>query len=195
MFDYPLELGFKLVTIGTRVRVHDAAGRPIAHVRKKKFRLKEEVTVYENEDQKNVRYRIKADRVFDFGASYAIGRPDGHMVGAVKRQGVKSLWRSSYALADAAGREAGTIHEENPFVKVLDGLMEQIPGGDLAGGLLFNPAYLVELRGKPVLRLRKKRSVFESTFSLEKLGDFSEDEEDLLLAGVIMMVLLERDRG
>jgi hypothetical protein len=30
---------------------------------------------------------------------------------------------------------------------------------------------------------------------MEKLKDFSEEEEDLILAGVIMMVLLERDRG
>jgi hypothetical protein len=78
---------------------------------------------------------------------------------------------------------------------VLDGLMESVPGGDALGGLFFNPAYLVELRGEPVLRVKKQRSVFESSFQIEKLGDFSESEEDLLLASVIMMVILERDRG
>jgi hypothetical protein len=195
VFDYPLELGFKIATIGTRVRVTDAAGREIGYVRKKKFRLKEDVTVYTGEDQKAARYRIKADRVIDFGASYGIQRPDGSPVGAVKRRGMRSMWKSSYALADATGAEVGLIHEENPWVKVLDGLMESVPGGDLMGGLFFNPAYLVELRGEPVLRVKKQRSVFESSFRIEKLGDFSEAEEDLLLAGVVMMVLLERDRG
>lgn len=43
--------------------------------------------------------------------------------------------------------------------------------------------------------MAKQGSVFESSFRLEKLQDFSEEEEDLILAGVIMMVLLERDRG
>jgi hypothetical protein len=36
--------------------------------------------------------------------------------------------------------------------------------------------------------------VLESSFRIGKLADFSEDEEDLLVAGIIMMVLLERDR-
>ncbi len=105
------------------------------------------------------------------------------------------MWSSSYVLADASGREAGVIREENPWVKVLDGLMESVPFGDALGGLFFNPAYLADLHGRDVLRVRKQRSILESSFRIEKLADISEDEEELLLAGVIMMVLLERDRG
>ena len=50
MLNYPLELSFKIATIGTRVRVVDAAGRQVAYLRKKKFRLKEDVRVYEDEN-------------------------------------------------------------------------------------------------------------------------------------------------
>jgi hypothetical protein len=74
-------------------------------------------------------------------------------------------------------------------------MMESLPLGDALGGLFFNPAYLAELYGREVLRIRKQPSVLESSFRIEKLADFSEDEEDLLLAGIVMMVLLERDRG
>lgn len=195
MLSYPLDLGFKIATIGTRVRVTDAAGRQVAYVRKKKFRLKEDVGVFDNEDQKALKYRIKADRMLDFGASYAISDPGGRTLGAVKQHGMRSMWKSSYAVSDALGQEIGLVHEENPMVKVFDSLMESIPGGDALGGLFFNPAYLVDLRGDTVLRLKKQRSVFESSFQLEKLGDFTEEEEDLMLASIIMMVLLERDRG
>ncbi len=195
MLNYPLDLGFKIVTIGTRVRVSDAAGRLVAYVRKKKFKLKEDVGVYADEDQKLLLFRLKADRVIDFGASYAINTPDGRTVGAVRRQGMRSLWRSAYAIADANGAEVGAIHEENAWVKVLDGLMEAIPFGDALGGLFFHPAYLVDLRGQTVLRLQKRRSLFESAFRLEKRADFTEEEETILLASIIMMVLLERDRG
>ncbi|CAN5633113.1 hypothetical protein BH20ACT12_BH20ACT12_04290 [soil metagenome] len=31
MFSYPLDLSFKIVTIGTRIRVKDATGRQVAH--------------------------------------------------------------------------------------------------------------------------------------------------------------------
>lgn len=195
MLSYPLDLGFKIVTIGTRIRVTDATGRQVAYARKKKFKLKEDVQVYEDENQNRPLFRMKADRMWDFSARYAISGPDGHPIGAVGRQGMKSMWSSSYVLADADGMEAGAIREENPWVKVLDGLMESVPFGDALGGLFFNPAYVANLHGRDVLRVQKQRSILESSFRIEKLTDFSEDEEDLLLAGIIMMVLLERDRG
>jgi uncharacterized protein YxjI len=192
---YPLDLSFKIVTIGTRIKIKDSAGRQLAYVRKKKFKLKEDVGVYTDEDQRRLLFRMKADRMIDFSARYAISGPDGHPIGAVGRRGMKSLWSSAYVLEDAYGTEAGSIREENPWTKVLDGAMESLPLGDAMGGLFFNPAYLVVLYGTDVLRIQKRPSVLESSFRIDKLADLSAAEEDLLLAGTIMMVLLERDRG
>jgi hypothetical protein len=194
MVNYPLELSFKIATIGTRVRVVDAAGRQIAYLRKKKFRLKEDVRIYEDESQERELYRIRADRVVDFGASYAVSGPDGRPLGAIRQRGVRSIWKSSYEVSGPNGKTIGVIHEENPFVKVLDGLAEAVPFADSLGGLFFNPAYLVDLGGETVLRMQKERSVFESRFRLDRLSDLSE-EEDLLLASLMMVLLLERDRG
>ena len=195
MLSYPLDLSFKILTIGTRIKVTDAVGRQVAYVRKQKFKLKENVGVYSDESQSNLLFRMKADRMLDFSARYAISGPEGHPIGAVGRRGMKSLWSSTYVLVDAYDTEAGSIREENPWTKVLDGMMESLPLGDALGGLFFNPAYLAELYGRDVLRIQKQPSVLESSFRIDKLADFSEDEEDLLHAGIIMMVLLERDRG
>ena len=195
MLSYPLDLSFKIATIGTRIRVKDATGRQVAYARKKKFKLKEDVRVYEDEDQSRLRFRMKADRMLDFSARYAISGPDGHPIGAVGRRGMKSLWSSAYVLDDAYDAETGSIREQNPWTKVLDGALESVPFVDALGGLFFNPAYLAELRGTDVLRIRKRPSVLESSFRIEKLTDFSDEDEDLLLASTIMMVLLERDRG
>jgi uncharacterized protein YxjI len=195
MLNYPLELGFKIATVGTRVRVVDAAGRQVAYLRKKKFRLKEDVRVYEDENQSRLRFRLMADRIVDFGASYAVSGSAGRPLGAVRQRGVRSLWKSTYEVSHPSGKVIGVIHEENPFVKVLDSLAEALPFADALDGLFFNPAYLVDLGGETVLRMKKERSVFESRFRLDKLGDFSEEEEDLLLASLMMVLLLERDRG
>jgi uncharacterized protein YxjI len=135
VLSYPLEVGFKIVTIGTRIRVTDATGQQIAYVRKKKFKLKEDVMIY------------------DFSARYVVTGPNGESIGAVGRQGMRSLWKSAYSLVDASGSEIGSIHEENAWVKVLDGLMESIPFGDALGGMFFHPAYLVDVRGETVLRV------------------------------------------
>jgi hypothetical protein len=195
VLSYPLDLSFNIVTIGTRIKIKDATGRQVAYVRKQKFKLKEDVGVYTDEGQSRLLFRMKADRMLDFSARYAISGPDGHPIGAVGRRGMKSLWSSAYVLDDAYGTEAGSIREENPWTKVLDGVMESLPLGDALGGLFFNPAYLAKLYGKDVLRIQKQPSVLESSFRIGKLADLSDDEEDLLLAGIIMMVLLERDRG
>jgi uncharacterized protein YxjI len=195
MLNYPLELRFKIATIGTRVSVSDSMGSLVAYVRKKKFRLKEDVGVYADENQRKLLFRIKADRVLDFGASYSIQDSNGRSLGAVRQEGVRSMWKSSYLVSDPVGTSIGLVHEENPWIKVADGLMESVPFGDALGGLFLNPAYLTELGDCTVLRLKKERSVFEGKFTVEKLGGFSEEEEELLLASLIMMVLLERDRG
>ena len=193
--NYPLDLRFKIATIGTRVSVNDATGQLVSYVRKKKFRLKEDVGVYADENQSRLLFRIKADRVLDFGASYSVVDSNSKPLGAVRQEGVRSMWKSSYVLSDPAGTSVGLIHEENPWIKVADSLMESIPLGDSLGGLFLNPSYLAELGDRTVLRLKKEKSVFEGRFTVEKLGDFTEEEEELLLASLIMMVLLERDRG
>lgn len=195
MLQYPLDLRFKIVTLGTRVRVTDAIGTEVAYLRKKKFKLKEEVTVYTDEGQSRVLFRINADRILDFSANYAISGGDGVPLGAVRRQGMRSIWRTSYGIADATRNEIGGIREENAWVKVADSLLEMLPFGDALGGLFFNPSYLISVRSAPVLRLRKRRALFEGRFTLEKLADIPEREEQLLLASTLMMLILERDRG
>jgi hypothetical protein len=84
---YPLDLRFKIATIGTRVRVTDAGGNLVAYVRKKKFRLKEDIGVYADEDQRKLLFRIKADRMLDFGASYSVALPTGRRSGPSGRRG------------------------------------------------------------------------------------------------------------
>jgi hypothetical protein len=112
-------------------------------------------------------------------------------VGALKRQGARSLWKATYNVLDAGGAEVGLIHEENPWIKVLDAMVSDIP----FVGMFINPAYLVDLRGQTVLYLKKQPATFEGKFVVEKRGDFSAADENLLMPAVIMMLMLERLRG
>ncbi len=133
--------------------------------------------------------------MLDFGASYSVSGRDGRLLGAVRQLGMRSPWKSTYEVTGPGGEEVAVIHEENPWVKVLDDLAESLPFADALGSLFFNPAYLVESRGNKIMRLKKERALLEGRFTLSRLSDFPKEEEGLLLASVIMMVLLERDRG
>ena len=195
MLHYPLDLSFKIIVFNPQVRVTDADGRLVAYVKQRALALKESVQVFADEAQQHPLYRMNADRILDISARYTIATADGVPIGALQRQGARSLWRASYTLLDPAGGEIGLIHEENPWVKVLDGLVSEVPGLGLATGYFLNPAYLVDLRGRTVLHFKKQPALLESRFTVERRGDFGDAEEQLLLAGVIMLVLLERARG
>lgn len=190
MHNYPLNLSFKIIAFNPQVKITDAAGQTVLYVKQKALALKEAVKVFADEGQKQELFQIKADRILDWNAKYGI-TAGGAPTGMVQRQGMRSLWKATYAVFDAAGAEVGQIHEENPWLKVLDSLVSEIP----FVSMFINPAYLIDLRGKTVLYLKKQPAFFEGKFTLEKRGDFTDGEEKLLLNSVIMMLLLERVRG
>lgn len=195
MLSYPLQLSFRHLTIGTQIRVADSTGRMVAYVKQKALRLKEDVSVFADEGQQQLLYRIRADRMMDFNASYSITDGSGMVVGAVRRRGGRSIWRASYTLVDASGMEVGQVREENPWVKVADNLVGEVPIVGIFTGFLFNPAYLIDLRGSTVLRLKKRAAFMEGRFEVEQRAAVSDADEALLIPSLIVTVLLERRRG
>lgn len=195
MLNYPLEMSFKIVAINPQVRVTDANGQLIAYVRQKAFKLREDITIFADEAQTRPLYRINANRILDFNASYAITTPEGRPIGSVYRPGARSIWKASYTISDAGGDAIGLVHEENAWVKVIDALAGELPVIGMFTGYFFNPAYFVDLRGQTALYLKKEPAFLEGKFRLERRADFPEQEEGLLIAITLMALMLERARG
>lgn len=191
MLNYPLNFSFKIIAFSPQVRVTDASGQLVYYVRQKALALKEDVKIFADDKQTQQLFQLKADRIIDWSATYTITTPHGEKVGAVKRAGMKSMWKSHYTVLDANGSEVGLIHEENAWVKVLDAIASEVPFLNM----LINPAYLVDLGGTTRLYMKKQPAFFEGKFTIEKRAEFTEAEERLLLPAVIMMMLLERRRG
>src|SRR4028118_1243982 len=120
--NYPLTLTFKLITIGTRLSVRDAGGNLVTFVKPKRFKLKEDINVFADENQTQLLYNVKADRVIDFSARYNFTDASGKFLGSIKRQGMRSLWKTHYQIADAGDRQVLEIHEENAWIKIVDSL-------------------------------------------------------------------------
>jgi len=191
MYNYPLNLSFKIVALNPQIKITDASGQTVLYVKQKALALKEAVKVFADERQQAELYDIKANKIIDFSAQYNITTFAGSPVGTVKREGMKSLWKATYNVLDNSGVQVGLIHEESPWIKVLDGLLSDVP----FVGMFINPAYLVDLQGQTVLYLKKQPAWLEGKFTLTRRGQFSEAEEALLLPSIIMMLLLERMRG
>jgi hypothetical protein len=87
------------------------------------------------------------------------------------------------------------ISEENPFVKVIDGIFGQIPIVGMLTGYFFNPSYLVTSNQTIVAKLIKQPSLFGRKFLIEAYTSLSEDDTQLVFLSLAQMVLLERERG
>jgi hypothetical protein len=116
-------------------------------------------------------------------------------LGSVKRHGMKSFWRAHYEIMEGA-MPVMTIREENPWIRVLDSLLTEIPLVGMFSGYVFHPTYLVaRADGTGVLRARKRPAFFEGKFRIEQLSPVTEAEEQRALLALLMMLLLERARG
>ncbi len=192
---YPLQLTFKLWAFSPEISVVDAQGNLLFYVKQKLFKLKEAITIFADVERSRPLYYIKADRIIDFSARYDFTDENGAFLGAVKRQGLKSLWKARYDIFDGE-TPAFTIQEKNPWIKIADALFQEIPVVGLLSGYVFNPAYLVtSSNGTVVMRLEKIPSFFSRQFTIKAMNQLSEQEEKQILLSLIMMLLLEKNRG
>jgi hypothetical protein len=199
MLQYPLNLTFKIWTWApNKVSVTDNQGSLIFMVRQKAFRLKEAITVYGDEQEATSLYHMKADRIIDFSARYNFTDNDGAVIGGVKRKGLKSFWSAHYNIFDGGTDETPifTIQEDNPWVKVGDALLSEIPIVGLFSGYFFNPTYSVKRPdGNVVMRLAKTPGFLSRHFTIKKVDQMTELEETQSVLSMLMMILLERRRG
>jgi hypothetical protein len=193
---YPLTLTFKFLTISSFIRVVDATGQLVSYVKQRAFRLREDVTIFADEEQTQPVYHIKANKIIDIGATYSITSADGRPLGAVRQRGMRTFWKATYDILDESGSAIGLIHEQDAWVKVIDGLIGEIP---LVGFVIqqwINPTYLIDGDDDTTyLHLRKRPSLIERRFIVEQDSPLPSRLEQLALPAVLMVVLLERGRG
>ncbi|MBD2520714.1 hypothetical protein H6G93_38420 [Nostoc sp. FACHB-973] len=192
---YPLELTFKLWAFAPQMSVVDAQGNLAFYVKQKLFKLKEAITIFADAEQTRPIYYIKADRIIDFSASYNFTDSNGTYIGSVKRRGLKSLWRARYDIFDGDTTTLN-IQEKNPWVKIADALFAEIPIVGIFTGYVFNPVYLVSRDdGTIVMRLEKIPTFLSRKFIIKAVDQLSDRQEQQILLSLMMMLLLERNRG
>lgn len=192
---YPLQLSFKIVAFAPQIFVTDATGKGVCYVRQKLLKLRESVAVFTDSTKQTQLCQIDADRVIDFSASYHFTDMSGERFGAVRRHGMRSLFKAHYEILDE-GTPQFTVTEDNALVKVLDATLGEIPILGMFTGYFLHPTYTVKgLDGTEVVKIKKEPAFFEGRFSIEKLVELDEVTELRILMSLLMMVLLERRRG
>ena len=194
---FPLTLTFKIVALAPQIYVKDADGNDVCYVRQRLLKLKESVHVFKDRSREEPLCDIKADRIIDFSPVFTFTDPKGRDFGKVRRYGVRSLWKAHYEILGSNGEDLlMEIHEESPFIKVMDGIFGEIPLVGALGGYFFNPSYLISRPNRePVMRVRKRPAFWEGVFTIDALKETEPVEQLRAVLSVTTMVLLERGRG
>ena len=164
--NYPLQLSFKIMALASQIYLQDSSGTEICYVKQKMFKLKEAVQVFTDSSRSNALCEIKTDRIIDFSATYKFIDRQGKTFGSVRRKGMRSLWKAHYQITDGSSVEF-EVHEENGWVKVLDGLLDQIPLMGFSPGYFLHPSYVATRSGDgtPVMRVTKVPAFWEGRFN------------------------------
>lgn len=149
--------------LGASFRIFGTDGQLQYFIKQKAFKLKEELNVYADEGQTQKRLTIKARQIFDTSATYDVTDvTTGEVVGACRRQGLKSILRDSWQVVDGGGNLLGTCKEDSMLLALLrrfvfkQWLPESFTVSDPSGNALgtirqrFNPfqlAYDVSFAG------------------------------------------------
>ncbi|HEY4575586.1 MAG TPA: hypothetical protein VIJ26_16535 [Thermoanaerobaculia bacterium] len=193
---YPLTLNFKIAALAPQISVADGTGREILYVRQKLLKLRDKIKVFSDSSQSQELYEVNADRVIDFSALFTFTDSQGRVVGSVQRQGMRSFWRATYAIQSPAG-SLYTLVEEQPWLKVINDFVEEVPFIGMFTSLIFSPTYGLQRTstGQTELRITKQRKMLSRTFTVENLaGTLPEHEEVATVLGIMIMVLHERRR-
>ncbi|HRH56931.1 MAG TPA: hypothetical protein PLS10_04705 [Chitinophagales bacterium] len=193
---FPLQFTFKISTFANDFVVKDATGTTVSYIKQKMFKFIEDVSVYNDESKAQVYYNIKANKWLDFSAAYNMTNSAGMFIGKIVRKGWASIWKARYEIYDENEQQDLLVQEENPWIKVADALLIEIPLLGIISGYIFNPSYTVTRPdGTIVARLKKEPSFWGRKFTVSKLNEFEKGEEERLVLGLMMMILLERRRG
>lgn len=192
---FPLSVRFKLLALSHQFELIDAQGQCLGYVKQPWLKLKEAVTVYSNANMDGVLYTINADRILDISAHYNIATAQGIALGELQRHGLKSFFKAHYEL-HIAEQCTYTIQETNPWVKVIDSFLGEIPILGFLSNYFFHPRYaLIDTAGQECLVVQKQASFFERVFKIESCPVLSSSHENTAVLASLMMILLESKRG
>lgn len=200
VYQYPLQVQFKILAFAPQMSLTDATGREIMYSEQKVFALREAIKIYNNQQEKKQIYGIKTQQVIDFGAQYYFYKStdETSSFGSIKEEGFRSLFKATYTIFDKSDNPIFTISETNPWVSVVDSLINMIPYAGFLTGYFLNPSYQVmEAQSKKVTMILKKTpSFWERQFRIDIVDKkLSEENEIMCLLGIVMMVQLQKERG
>ena len=163
--------------------LHAPSGEVVLWGRKKGFKLKEDVRLFEDEGMQREVLSIQARQALDFSGTYdVIDSRQRAKIGALRRKGLRSILRDEWHLLDAEDRQIGIMQEDSQGKALLRRFLTN----------LVPQSFDVIVGGTPVAEVRQHFNPFR--FRLD--ADFSLDSRRQLdrrlgVAAAVLVSIIE----
>lgn len=175
---------------GEAFHIFDDQGTVVLYSDMKRFRLKEDIRLYDGEAKGQELLRISTQSIFDISGAYDVHDSlTGERVGTLKRQGLSSTFlRDQWSLHDAGGAEIGSLREDS----TLKGLVRRYID---AAAFLLPQHYHVEIGGRTVAEYRQRFNpvIFKLDIEFDDAAGASLDRRLGLAAGVLLSAIEGRE--
>ena len=175
----------KVLAIGNKYWIEDANGNTLGFSKQKILRLKEDIRIYTDEKMKQELFQIRQQQIIDIWGTFAvIDSATNNILGYIKRKAAKSTFAwDEWMVLDAQGNIIAKI-EEN---KARGLIRKYAPGGKLVPEKMK-----LYLNGKPVVEINQKFKIIGDIWEVHVLDLPPNFDRRVLLGGVILMAMIER---
>lgn len=101
-------------------------GETVAVAEQSRFKLREKVTFYSDDTQREELFGFRARQVIDVGATYDVVTPAGEMLGSFRDDAFRSLLRSTWHM-EPAGNAPVVGSERSTLVAILRRVQDTLP--------------------------------------------------------------------
>lgn len=105
--------------IHTDFTIFGPAGDAVLFGRKKGFKLKEDIRLYEDEGRQREVLAIAARSVIDFSGNYDVTDAKGQRVGVLRRKGLRSILRDEWHILNASEQPLAVVQEDSQLMAIL----------------------------------------------------------------------------
>jgi|TARA_B100000959_G_scaffold153644_1_gene161179 uncharacterized protein YxjI len=103
-----------LKIFGNKFRIMDSQDNLYGFCEQKRFKIKEDLRIYDDESKSNEWLVIKQKNFIDAWGGFDIFDPkEGILLGTVRRKWLNSILRTKWELLDSEGKEIGTLIEDS----------------------------------------------------------------------------------
>ena len=167
---------------GGEFKVYDEDGREVLHSKQKAFKLREDFRVH-SVDLNQELLTIKTPQILDIGATYnVVDATTGEAIGALRRKGLKSIFKDEWLFLSSQGEEIGKMAEHIMLGALMSRFIDLIPQ-------TYN---IVSIDGTYEAQIRQHFNPFVLKYTMTIVDSNPGIDRRLLLAAGILLAGIER---